>query len=117
MKNQYITIFILALMAFTLTANVPAEASGSYRARLPQPKNEKIDRALYALGQQIFEGKIKIPQEQAGDKEEQARHLGALQKKLPKRVAKSKNLPLFAGRLTAPQMKAIKYYVLHRFGK
>jgi hypothetical protein len=117
MKTRLLT---LALVAATLSAAAPqAEASGAYRARPPQPRLEDdVNRALYGLGQQVYDGKSKPAAEVEGAAvDSQAQRLGALQQMVRARAARAKVLPKLAGRLSAQQLDALEYYVKRRFGK
>jgi hypothetical protein len=118
MKARHFTTAFVAV-ALLAAAAPQAEASGSYRVRPPQPRlQDDIDRALYALGQQVYDGKSKPSPEIDGTaSDSQGQRLGALQQMLPARAARSKDLPKLAGRLSAQQLDALEYYVKRRFGK
>jgi len=108
----------LLLGAFLLVSSLHAAlASGSYTSRPPHPpaKEKSADRAKYSLGMRVFDGKVKFDAQ--ADPGAQRDRLKALQARLPERVAKKKDLPSLAGKLTAEQLDALEYYVNHRYGK
>jgi len=111
--HLYLKLF--AFVAVMLSATVQSEASGSYRTRLPQPKTKDAERSLYALGQQIFDGKAKLVAVRVENTPDQAKRLRAVQAELPERLAKNKDLLSLSGRLTPEQLGALEYYVAKRF--
>ncbi len=72
-----------------------------------------IDRPAYTLGQKIFDGRVSTPG--AAKPEEQRPVLQVLQGRLPRRVAKKKDLVAHAGNLTPAQLSALVYYVNQRY--
>ena len=120
MKNRNRTRHLaLVLGACVLVSSLqPTLASGSYRSRTPNPpaKQKDLDRAKYSFGMRVFvEKKVKFDAQ--GDADAQRDRLQALQHRLPERVAKKKDLPSLAGKLTVEQLDALEYYVNHRYGK
>lgn len=115
MKNKIVVI--LGAIALAASANV-AIGSGSYTSRPPRPGVEKksLDHAKYALGQRIFDGKMRLQAAQS-DATAQKERLKALQARLPERVAKKKALVGLAGKLASDQLEALEYYVNQRFGR
>lgn len=109
--------FVLAAMILALP--LAAFASGSYIARPPKPpaKESKsaVDRDRYRLGQHIFNDKVALSA--AGDATSQRSRLDSLQTRLPESVARRKDLPKLAGRLTEEQLVALEYYVARRYGR
>ena len=97
-----------------------AVASGTYNARPPRvpaaDERAKIDRDKYALGQKIYSGKLKITAEPAAaEQAAQSKRLSVLQARLPEKARRDINLTTLSGRLTAPQLEALEYYVTHRY--
>jgi hypothetical protein len=118
MKNSVAhTFLVIALLGVTLTA--PALASGSYSGRPPKPPansadTAKMDREKYGLGQKVYDGSVITAN--GGNAEAQRPRLEAAQMKLPANAAKAKNLSALAGKLSAPQLEALEYFVEQRFG-
>lgn len=105
-------------MAAALAWPVGLSASGSYSARLPQPparegKGAAVDRAKYDLGQKVFNGKTTLAA--TADAASQRTRLETLQARLPASVAKKKDLPALAGKLTEEQLTALEYFVRERY--
>jgi hypothetical protein len=111
------TFLLLALLGATLTT--PVLASGSYSGRAPKPPAQaadpaKMDREKYGLGQKVYNGSVMTAG--GGEADAQRPRLQAAQTKLTGDAAKSKNLPALAGKLSAPQLEALEYFVEQRFG-
>ena len=93
-------------------------ASGTYCACMPKPTKVgktgkvKIDRDQYDLGQKVYNGKTATAQ---GNASAQRTRLQALQSRLPENVAKKKDLPSLAGKITDQQLEALDYYINHRY--
>jgi hypothetical protein len=109
---------VLIAMAATLAWPLGSLASGSYTSRLPQPpskegKGTKVDRAKYDLGQRVFNAKTVMASQ--GDAAAQQPRLQALQRQLPERVARKKDLTALAGKLTEEQLDALEYFVRERY--
>ncbi len=111
------TLLLSALFGVSLTA--PALASGSYSGRAPKPPTHsadpaKMDREKYGLGQKVYDGRVMT--NNGGQAEAQLPRLKAAQMKLSADAAKTKNLSTLAGKLSAPQLEALEYFVEQRFG-
>jgi hypothetical protein len=113
-KNGLTLLFSAAVLVASARM---ALASGSYTSRPPQPRIEKksLDRARYSLGQRLFDNKVKLDGQV--DASAQRTRLETLQARLPERVAKKKDLPALAGRMSAQQLDALEYYVGERYAK
>ena len=113
------TLFLTLL--FSAASLVCAKASGSYFLRPIKPaeqgEDQAFERAQYALGKRLFNGKVELPDRDERAAAKQREPLAALQALLPKRYAKKKNLPQLAGRLTSEQLDALAAYVRKRFAK
>lgn len=111
--------FLLGYTAISLAMPLSALASGSYVVRPPVPsvETEVVERAKYSLGKRIFNGKFKPDPEKAvdADAEKQQPRLKKLQKLLPERVARKKQLADFVGKLTTEQLEALEFYVNKRY--
>jgi hypothetical protein len=112
--------FLLCYTAISLSVPISSLASGSYVARPPVPsvQSKAEERAKYSLGKRIFNDKLKPDAEQAvveGAAEKQQPRLEKLQKLLPERVARKKDLTDFAGKLNQEQLDALEFYVNKRF--
>lgn len=113
--NKHVSLLCLGLW-LGVAANAPA--SGSYRIAIPKPNpktsaKSSVDRDKYALGQQVFNGKLKFTAQ--ADMAAQKKRLERCQARLPASVAKSKNLPALAGQLTDEQLAALEYYLGQRY--
>ncbi len=111
------TLLLIALFGVSLTAT--ALASGTYSGRAPKPPahsvdSAKMDREKYGLGQKVYDGGAMTPG--GGNADAQRPRLKAAQMKLPADAAKTKNLSTLAGKLSAPQLEALEYFVEQRFG-
>ena len=111
MKKAFISLFAGLLLA------VPGEvdASGSYRSKAPGAAKRKIDSAKYDVGKMIFNRKTKLGPSVEAAAAEQTRLLEGWQKQLPRLTRSRAKLPEFAGRLTAVQLDALKYYLAVRY--
>lgn len=115
-----------SLITLTLTLTIgsfatvdSALASGGYTSRMavPHPSNQShapVDREKYSLGQAVFAGKAKGGE---GDATTQKAKLTALQSLLPAKVAKGKDLPALAGKLSPAQLDALDYFLNQRYAK
>ena len=104
---------VMVFATVLLTTPPLATASGSYSGRPPKPP-EHIDAAKYELGKNLFNGKT-TPSATGASKAEQAKRLGGLQEKLPKRVQQTVNLPALAGKLAPAEQQALEYYLSVRY--
>lgn len=118
-KTSVRTFLFAAFLGATATA--PALASGSYSGRPPQPPAKagdgmamKMDREKYTLGQKVYEGSMMTSG--GGNADAQMPRLKSAQMKLPADAMKMKDLPSLAGKLSAPQLEALEYFVAQRFG-
>jgi hypothetical protein len=106
----------LLVLSAGLAAPAQLQASGSYCACLPKPPAKtagaQVDRDKYDLGQKVFNGKTAPVQ---GDSATQRSQLESLQAQLPAKVAKKKNLPSLAGKLSPEQLDALEYYLENRY--
>ena len=105
------------ILAACLAGPLSALASGTYCSCLPKPprpagKAESVDRDKFDLGQKVFNGKAAPGQ---GDAAAQRARLETLNGQLPESVAKKKNLPVLAGKLSAEQLEALDYFVKQRY--
>jgi len=110
--------FPLLCLGLWLGVTTSAPASGSYRIAIPKPnpKSEAkpdLDRDKYALGQQLFNGKIKLSAQ--SDPASQKLRLEKCQGLLPANVTKSKNLTTMAGQLTDEQLAALEHFIAQRY--
>ncbi len=115
-KSSLHLVFISALLG--VFAAPALLASGSYSGRPPQPPANSdggttVDRNKYALGKNVFEGSVMTPG--GSSAETQLARLKAAQMQLPAEVAKTKDLPALAGKLSAAQLEGLEYYVAQRF--
>jgi hypothetical protein len=113
--NKHVSLLCLGLW-LGLAMNAPA--SGSYRIAIPKPNpkaetKSSVDRDKYALGQQIFNGKLQLTAQ--SDMAAQKLRLEKCQSCLPSGVAKSKSLADLAGKLTDEQLAALEYYLGQRY--
>ncbi len=85
----------------------------------PKKPRVKFDEKLYYLGKDIYEDKIKLPENQVSEKafEEQSRILNKLKKKLPEEVVNNLDRAEFVGRLEIDQMDSLIYFLKMRYGK
>lgn len=106
--NKHCIVPLITLTAVLLIAPTRGDASGSYTARPPQPGavGKADERAMYALGQRIYNEKLKL-ESVATRPEEQMKRLQVLQKLLPEKVALEKDLTKVAGKLTEEQLVAL----------
>ena len=115
--KQFGYFVTLTITVGQLVSSTPAQASGGYSSRvsIPPPSVERssIDREKYNLGQKVFAGKVTGQ----GEVSLQKVQLGALQSLLPPKVAKEKDLPTLAGKLSATQLDALDYFLNHRYAK
>ncbi len=85
----------------------------------PDKPRAKFDEKLYYLGKDIYEDKIKLPENQVSEKafEEQSRILKKLKKKLPVKVVNNLDRAEFVGRLEIDQMDSLIYFLKMRYSK
>ena len=111
---------VLLVLTGALLAPMPRGlASGSYSARPPRvpagsAKAADPAREKFALGQRLFNGKGGLTA--TADLAAQKPRLQTLQDTLPAAVAKKKNLPAMAGKLTDDQLAALEHFVGERYG-
>ncbi len=85
----------------------------------PKKPRGKFDEESYYLGKEIYENKIKLPENQVSKKafDEQSRTLKKLKKKLPAEVVNNLDKAEYAGRLEIDQMDSLIYFLKMRFSK
>jgi hypothetical protein len=109
--------WLITILGFSLALS--AFASGSYNARPPRVPaghgGSKTDSQKYALGKKIYSGKAKLATQASADRAAQERRLQELQARLPEKVRAKVNLPQYGGRLSAAELQALEYYVMHRY--
>lgn len=111
-------IALLSTVVVSLLAPTLSFASGGYSSRLTHPptasERSRVDREKFDLGQKVFLGKVAPGQ---GTAAVQRPKLEALQALLPAKLAKGKDLPALAGKLSDSQLEALDYYVTQRYPK
>jgi mono/diheme cytochrome c family protein len=95
-------------------------ASGSTYQRPPrvitaEDAAQAAEKAKLALGQRLYNGRVKPGASE--DAMSQKPRLEALQALLPAAVAKKKDLPAMAGKLTPEQLEALEAYVNRRHAR
>jgi hypothetical protein len=111
--NKHVSLLCLGVW-LGVAANAPA--SGSYRAAIPKPKpktESSVDRDKYALGQRVFNGKVKLTAQ--ADRAAQKPRLEKCQARLPEKVAQSKSLVDLAGQLSHEELAALEYFLGQRY--
>ena len=85
----------------------------------PNKPRGKFDDKSYYLGKDIYENKIKLPENHVSEKafDEQSRILNKLKKKLPVKVVNNLDKAEFIGRLEIDQMGSLIYFLKMRFSK
>jgi len=85
----------------------------------PNKTRGKFDEKSYYLGKDIYENKIKLPENHVSEKafDEQSRTLNKLKKKLPVEVVNNLDKAEFIGRLEIDQMGSLIYFLKMRFSK
>ena len=106
-------VLIIGLILATQLSIGVAAASGAYRGR-PAGPPKAIDRSSYELGKQVYAGTF-VPTANAAHEAEQREVLTDLQERLPVRARGSVDLPSYAGRLSADQVSALRYFLSKRF--
>lgn len=132
MKKAYILIIGLALVSPEMTqasgsrgggGSSSGGTSGGYSRGGGSSQRDQIDQEKYRLGQSVFSGKAKLPSEILSRDlyVRQGRRLIDLQKKIAKHSsqseAKKMDAKYLAGRLSAKQFTALKYFVKIRYTK
>jgi len=84
---------------------------------MPKPpakmtKDAKADRDKFDLGQKVFNGKTPPA---PGDAATQRTRLETLQRQLPEKTAKKKDLTALAGKLSEQQLEALEYFIQQRY--
>ena len=102
-----------ALLVGSMAVATGAEASGRYTAGRRAPPG--VDPARYALGNDLFKGKVELSAVQAARQGRQSVRLTALQAALPKFAKRKADLPAMAGRLDAGQLDALIYFLGVRY--
>ncbi len=119
MKLQQIKLLLILIIG--LTAPLSALSSGSYISRPPVPgmQTKAELRAQYLLGKRLFYGKVKLEllKNSEINSEKHRTELAKLQKHLPNRIAKKKDMTSFVGKLTDEQLKALNVYINKRFNR
>ena len=115
--NSLRRLLLTGVVAVLLATAFDLAASGSYTGRPPQPgaSGRAHERALYALGQRIFTGKVKPAA--TVEAAPQAGRLQKLQATLPEKTAARTDLTALAGKLEEEQLEALEFYVNKRYGK
>ncbi len=95
-------------------------ASGSTYQRPPrvvtaEDAAKSADKEKRALGQRLYNGRLRLNAME--DASVQKPRLEALQAILPASVAKKKDLPALAGKLTPEQLEALEAYVNRRHAR
>lgn len=85
----------------------------------PKKPRVEFDEKRYYLGKDIYEDKIKLPENPVSEKafEEQSRTLKKLKKKLPVKVVNNLDKAEYVGRLEIDQMDSLIYFLKMRYSK
>lgn len=113
MKNATIMICLCGGLLFHWPGHL--SASGSYRSKAPGGAARKIDSQKYDFGKKIFNREMKLGPTVEETFHEQDKLLMSWQKQLPLVTRRRTKLSEFAGRLNAPQLDALKYYLSIRY--
>ena len=113
MRGRVVRVALVAILGVVLTAASLASASGTYRGGSPR-RSAMNNFGKYELGKKIATGEI-VPGDEARNDPEQLRILGELHQKLPASAQARLDFKPFAGRLSADQLEAVRYYVTVRY--
>lgn len=107
------SMFLVSLIALALSAS-SLSASGSYSGQSVRPP-AGIDADRYAVGKELFHGRMELPDPDPATEADQRQVLVAVQENLPSKARKAADLPPMAGRLADAQLESLLYFVKIRY--
>jgi hypothetical protein len=109
-----VTLRLASALLIALLHASAAGASGSY----VRPASHRVgldDYGKYELGRNVSQGRIALPSPEREFVQPQAQVLEALASQLPRSARARIDLAAMAGRLSAQQLDAVRYYLKVRY--